>query len=848
MASKNLIVRGGADFSGLKREMEKTQKTISNFQGSISKTFAKIGGVLAGAFAVKKLYDYGKASVQTFNSVGVEAAKLGQVMRNTMGATEAQIQSIKKLTQAQEGIGVVAWDTQMAGAQELGTYLSNVESLKTLIPTLNDMLAQQYGVDATNEQAVTIGTMIGKVMDGQLGALSRYGYSWDEAQEKVLKFGSELERASMLAEVIGQSVGGINAELAKTPAGMLKQVQFTFAAIKETIGKGLSPVIATLLPYVQKLANYLLRAAQAFSALMRALFGKSPQKQMAGTTQAQTAAIDDQSSAVGGLGKSYKKAGKEAKKAQGFLAGFDEVNTINKSSDSGSGDGSGGDGGVGDVGGGGIGISALDMPDLDTETIPAKIQAMADKIRGILSTIKDGFNFLKDAIVENKNIILPALGAIAGALLGLAVYQAITGIISFFKTLQTTMTVLFTVISANPVMLLVMAIGALIGGLVTAYMTNDKFREKVDNLFKTIKTALAPVFEKLGEIAKQVWNSVLVPMGNFLKTAFVAALEAVTKAGKWLWENILVPFGEFLKWLWKTVLEPIAKVLSDVLAIAFKTVTEVAKILWKNVLVPLGDFIKAVFLKIVESLGEIFKHLWDKVLTPFGNYLKATFKPVVEGISEVFMYLWNTVLKPLATFLAGTFVKVFETASLSVKTIIGGLKNIFTGLLDFITGVFTGNWRKAWEGVKSIFKGVFDSLWGIVKYPLNLVIAGINAVISGLNSINIKIPDWVPGFGGMNFGITIPKIPALAKGGITNGPMLAMIGDNPGGQEVVSPLDDLLGMMTSTVGKAVSAAMQSDNQQGGDVVIMFDGVELGRAAAKGINKAQRSSGKLLLDI
>lgn len=143
-------------------------------------------------------------------------AKLARVMRNTMGATEEQFDAIKRLTAAQQALGVIGDEVQIAGAQELSTYLSKKDSLESLLPVMNDMLAQQYGLNATQESAVNIATMLGKVMDGQVGALSRYGYRFDEAQEKILKYGTEEERVATLAEVVGASVGGMNAALAST--------------------------------------------------------------------------------------------------------------------------------------------------------------------------------------------------------------------------------------------------------------------------------------------------------------------------------------------------------------------------------------------------------------------------------------------------------------------------------------------------------------------------------------------------------------------------------------------------------------------------------------------------------
>ena len=175
--------------------------------------------------------------------------KVAQVMRNTMDASEAEIESIKKLCAAQQELGVIGDEVQMAGAQELATYLEKKSSLEKLIPVMNDMLAQQYGLEASQESAATIATMLGKVMEGQTQALSRYGYSFDETQEKILKFGTEEERAAVLAEVVSQSVGGMNQSLAQTDSGKAKQAANTIGDIKEQVGAcliRLQPFVSTI--------------------------------------------------------------------------------------------------------------------------------------------------------------------------------------------------------------------------------------------------------------------------------------------------------------------------------------------------------------------------------------------------------------------------------------------------------------------------------------------------------------------------------------------------------------------------------------------------------------------------
>lgn len=172
----------------------------------------------------------------------VEAeTKLANNMRNTMDATDDEIDSIKELCAAQQRLGVIGDEVQLAGAQELATYLEKKSSLEKLIPVMNDMVAQQYGLNATQESAANIATMLGKVMEGQTGALSRYGYKFDEVQEQILKFGTEEERAAVLAEVVESAVGGMNASLAQTDAGKVKQAANYIGDLREEVGALIAP-------------------------------------------------------------------------------------------------------------------------------------------------------------------------------------------------------------------------------------------------------------------------------------------------------------------------------------------------------------------------------------------------------------------------------------------------------------------------------------------------------------------------------------------------------------------------------------------------------------------------------
>lgn len=157
-------------------------------------------------------------------------------------------------------------------------------------------------------------------------------------------------------------------------------------------------------------------------------------------------------------------------------------------------------------------------------------------------------------------------------------------------------------------------------------------------------------------------------------------------------------------------------------------------------------------------------------------------------------------------------VDILQDTLNSFDGLFKGIKTIFDGIIKLVKGVFTGDWKMAWEGLKQITKGVFDSLWAIAKWPLNMIISGLNALIRGANRIHFNVPDWVPVIGGKQFGFNIPQIPKLAKGTILNAPGrgvpvaggAALAGE--AGREAYLPLSDtqLLEELGSTIGKYIN--------------------------------------------
>jgi hypothetical protein len=191
-------------------------------------------------------------------------------------------------------------------------------------------------------------------------------------------------------------------------------------------------------------------------------------------------------------------------------------------------------------------------------------------------------------------------------------------------------------------------------------------------------------------------------------------------------------------------------------------------------------------------------------------------------------------------------------------------------LLDFVTGVFSGDWKKAWEGIKTFFKGIWDALVDIVKAPINLIIGlinglmngivqGLNVVIRALNSLSFEVPDWVPIIGGETFGfdldtLSAPTIPYLARGGIIDQPTLAMVGER--GKEAVVPLENTA--FATSIANAILSTLKplfangnlaGKNGDGATVIVLKVGeFELGRITVGAINKYHNVIGKVELEV
>lgn len=198
-------------------------------------------GIRSAYLAVQDITGQLQTFIDKSNAATEAQTKLRVVMGQRMGASNEDVEYINQLVAAQTKLGVVGGTVQRSGLQQLATFASQRQTLATLLPAMNNLLVQQNGLNASTQDAVGVANLMGKALMGNVGALTRVGITLTDHQKELIKTGDEYTRATTLAEAITQNVGDMNAEIAKTDAGKVKQQQNAFAGLEAQIGKVIGP-------------------------------------------------------------------------------------------------------------------------------------------------------------------------------------------------------------------------------------------------------------------------------------------------------------------------------------------------------------------------------------------------------------------------------------------------------------------------------------------------------------------------------------------------------------------------------------------------------------------------------
>lgn len=392
-----------------------------------------------------------------------------------------------------------------------------------------------------------------------------------------------------------------------------------------------------------------------------------------------------------------------------------------------------------------------------------------------------------------------------------------------------------------------------------------------------IRDLFTSVVESAGTIFEALYNSTVRILQQMLTTAgtiFVDMQGIIIPILKSINENALPVFTEFkvqmintfeniynsafriFNLLWSTAIEPNLKIMSRIISEAL----EIVRGFWEkwgvkifglvnDSILQITDILISFYEKwlqpVIETALSVIADLWD-------NHIKGLVENIVEFVgvfTEYFLELLNKIILPFIKFLVDKFgpifAKVFKGVVKEVGKAIGiiidiasGLIKALTGIIEFILGAFTGDWERAWQGISKIFEGIFDGIKAIFNGVINSIITALNFMIDKVNNLNIDIPEWIPGVGGKSIGFSIPKIPKLATGAVIapNSPFLAMLGDQPSGVNIETPLETMLDAFRQAL------AEQGGNGSAEELVLQIDGDEIGRVLLPHTKKADKQFG------
>lgn len=233
-----------AGVSGGRALANKMGSTLTSLGGTMMKA-----GAIATAVSVPIIAGIKKA-MSAYEVQNMAETKLTEIYKTRMGASKQAAQATMELASALQKEGVIGDEVALSGAQQLATFAKYPATVNTIMPAMNNLLAQQKGVNATAEDATGIANLMGKALMGQTGALTRVGITFDETQEKILKTGTEEERAAVLAEVVTQNVGNMNETLAQTPSGQIQQMKNALGDLTEELGGALAPVLSQIAQWI----------------------------------------------------------------------------------------------------------------------------------------------------------------------------------------------------------------------------------------------------------------------------------------------------------------------------------------------------------------------------------------------------------------------------------------------------------------------------------------------------------------------------------------------------------------------------------------------------------------------
>lgn len=830
---------------GFSKSLNAVQEQANSVSNNMKSSLKKLGSAIVAALSVAAIKQFGQQCIESAAQVNAANSQFEQTFGSMESQAKSAIQSVAKesgiLETRLQGVGTsiyaFAKTTGMDSANALNMMQEALQvtadsaayydrSLEDTAESLKSFLKGNFENDAALGLSCTETTR-------NAAANKLYGKSFTELSEsqKQLTLLEMVKDANKLSGAIGQA--SRESDGWENVTGNLKESWNQLLAV---IGK---PILQVATNIVQKLSSAIAKLTEyakgAINALSK-LFNWDGDDTANSISAAASSAENLTDEAESGS-NSLESVADSAEKAKNSVAGFDKLNVLTKS-DSGGSDASASDTASSS------GTSVANAVVKDTNSgVSGAFKNLYEKsgFKGFVDNVQKGINKVDwSAIGKNcesifKNSVpiaqnyLTQVQKVGKSAFG-AVGSFVGGVVQVSgKRLQTLTGGVAKWLDKDK---------NKINGFITTI--GDNFSKGYDNLSTFFEKGFDVIGQSVDRVRPQMEDAIsnllsgFTDFGGAVGTIFSEGFSLATESlVKWI-DNDGATIGEFfdnIQLQMADVMNFVGGVFSDIgnfllgwwdgeggseifqnVCDMFLNIGTTLMNVYNDWIMPAWNFIVGVFQSAwTDCLKPIFEQLWtvfgkacDYIATIWNNWLL----PFVNFISDTLGPVFNTVLRNIQS--------IFETVFRVIGDVVGGILKSFGGLIDFITGVFSGNWKKAWNGIKDFFGGIWDGIWGIIKGFVNLIIDGINLLLTGIYTVVAAIVNTIGGIAdaigsifGQEWGWSMPNepvlIPHLATGGLVKAPTLAVVGDNAGANsgnpEVIAPLSKLQGMINTSNGE-----------------------------------------------
>lgn len=722
------------------QQLKNTTNTVKN--SGIEGALGKIGKIAAAAFSIKAIVSFGKECIE----LGSDLAEVQNVVDVTFGNLNTQVNEFAQNAIEQFGLGQTVTKKYVGtfGAMSKAFGFTNEEALKmseTLTGLTGDV-ASFYNLSSDESY-----TKLKSVFTGETESLKDLGvvmtqnaldqYALANGYGKTTSKMSEQEKVALRYKFVMDKLSIASGDFARTSdswANQTRVLSLRFNELKASLGQGLINIFTPVIKVINLVISKLQILANYFKSFTEMIFGNAGGDDSSSSVSNLATEANNASNAVDGIGESAKKT----KKALQGLRGIDQINNLTPSKD----DSSSGSGASG-------GIDSANLLDSTMQKANTQMGALANKAKELIEIFKEGFNdafentgfdeiinsceriktalteiFTDSDISEYANewidTILYNLGRLTGSVASIGVTIAdnlLGGIANFLEQnqedIQEHIINMFSISSAGwdlagDIFETFADIFAIFRGPEAKQCTADIIAIFTDGLFGIIEIGgqigydilymITQPFIENKDLIKESLEGILQPVSSILGTIKQGIQDTFSKFWE-VYDTYIRPAVENIKDGFSSILETCLKVWNENIKPILDEWAKKFDDLWQQHLQPMVNS----FLEFVGKLVNVISELWNQWLVPIINW-------IVENVVPV--------LQPIIQTLGNLIGDVFGV----ISSVVGGIFEALGGLIDFIAGVFSGDWSRAWDGIKSIFsgiwnaiKGIFEGIWNAIK-------------------------------------------------------------------------------------------------------------------------------------